>query len=176
MLTVDTLASLTGWSAAVAVAFNLAALPLALRARRLTSMGATDMSANAVLALLAAAGLAASTSVAAATPNRGQAEAGQRLAQRHCGGCHAVAAGASPLADAPPFRDIHRRYGPDGLRGLLLEGMIKPSPMPEEGSVRTHPRMPMAELGEDETADLVAYLRSLEPAPAKGCHSAGRCR
>jgi mono/diheme cytochrome c family protein len=131
------------------------------------------MTANAMLALLAAGWLAASAPVVDAAPNPGQAEAGLRLAQRHCGGCHAVAAGTSPLADAPPFRDIHRRYGPDGLRGLLSEGMIKPSPMPEEGSVRTHPRMPMAELGEDETADLVAYLRSLEPAPTEGCHGAG---
>lgn len=39
MLTVDVLASLTGWSAAVAVALNLAALPLALRARDLASTG-----------------------------------------------------------------------------------------------------------------------------------------
>jgi len=130
------------------------------------------MTTNAMLALLAAAWLAASVSGAHAGP--AQAEAGKRLAQRHCGGCHAVAAGASPLADAPPFRNIHRRYGPAGLRGLLSEGMIKPSPMPEEGSIRTHPRMPMAELGEDETAELVAYLRSLEPAPAEGC--GGRCR
>jgi hypothetical protein len=40
MLTVDVLASLSGWSAAVAVALNLAALPLALRARGLASMEA----------------------------------------------------------------------------------------------------------------------------------------
>jgi hypothetical protein len=33
----------------------------------------------------------------------------------------------------------------------------------------------MADLGEDETADLVAYLRSLEPPPTEGCHSDGRC-
>ncbi|MGR4866457.1 c-type cytochrome [Caulobacter sp. LARHSG274] len=129
-----------------------------------------------VAVLGAAAVLAVSAPGADAAQTQGQAQAGRRLAQRHCGGCHAVAAGASPLADAPPFRDIHRRYGSDGLRGLLAEGMIKPDPMPEEGSVRTHPRMPMAELGEDETADLVAYLRSLEPAPAEGCHGAGGCR
>jgi cytochrome c len=98
------------------------------------------MTAKAMLALVAAAWLAAGPSGAEAAPSPSQVQDGKRLAQRHCGGCHAVAAGASPLADAPPFRDIHRRYGPDGLRGLLSEGMIRPSPMPEEGSVRTHPR------------------------------------
>ena len=88
--------------------------------------------------------------------------AGQRIAQRDCGGCHAVGSGASPLADAPPFRDLHRRYPAGGLRQILQEGMIAPLDPPEEGSPRRHPRMPMVTLGEDELADLTAYLKSLE--------------
>jgi mono/diheme cytochrome c family protein len=93
--------------------------------------------------------------------------AGERVAQRNCGGCHAVAGeGASPLALAPPFRDIHLRYRAGGLEQLLREGMLQPESMPEEGSPPRHPIMPMIDLGVDEVAELTAYLKSLEP-PAR---------
>ncbi|MDP1632017.1 MAG: cytochrome c [Caulobacter sp.] len=88
---------------------------------------------------------------------------GQNLAQQNCGGCHAVADGASPLADAPPFRDLHRRYPAGGLSQLLEEGMLPPAEPQEEGSRTPHPRMPTATLDTDEVAALTAYLRSLEP-------------
>lgn len=88
---------------------------------------------------------------------------GQRIAQRSCGGCHAVADGASPMADAPPFRLLHRRYPAGGLAQLLEEGMLPPDRPLEEGAARTHPRMPTVALGSDEVAALTAYLRSLEP-------------
>ena len=88
---------------------------------------------------------------------------GQRIAERNCGGCHAVASGASKLADAPPFRALHERYPPGGLDVILQEGMLRPSRMPEEGSPRFHPRMPMADLDDDEVAQLKAYLRGLDP-------------
>ena len=87
---------------------------------------------------------------------------GQRIAERNCGGCHAVASGASKLADAPPFRTLQDRYPPGGLDQILQEGMLRPSRMPEEGSPPSHPRMPMADLDDDEVAQLKAYLRSLD--------------
>jgi len=93
--------------------------------------------------------------------------AGQGVAQRNCGGCHAVAGGGSPLGDAPPFRDLHERYLDGGLAQLLTEGMLQPLRMPEEGSPRRHPRMPMAVLGDDEITQLTAYLKSLEPRRVK---------
>lgn len=100
----------------------------------------------------------------AAEVTAGDVSLGQRIAQRHCGGCHAVAAGASPLADAPPFRTLHRRYPPGGLAQLLDEGML-PEPYPrEEGARQGHPRMPTAKLDLDEVAALTAYLRGLQPA------------
>lgn len=117
--------------------------------------------------VVAIAAWAALSSSASAQPF---ISSGQRIAQRDCGGCHAVAEGPSPLADAPPFRDIHRRYPPGGLRQILQEGMIAPLDPPEEGSPRHHPRMPMVTLEEDELADLMAYLKSLEaegPAPRR---------
>lgn len=88
---------------------------------------------------------------------------GQRIAQRSCGGCHAVADGASPMADAPPFRLLHRRYPAGGLAQLLEEGMLPPDTIQEEGSRPSHPRMPTATLDSDEVSALTAYLRSLEP-------------
>lgn len=102
---------------------------------------------------------------------------GQRLAQRHCGGCHAVAGGSSPLADAPPFPQLFNRYRPGHLDEILAEGMLAPRERPEEGSPAHHPRMPMVTMDEDEAADLKAYLRSLDPRPAPPapCSPQGRC-
>ena len=93
----------------------------------------------------------------------GDVSLGQRIAQRHCGSCHAVAAGDSPLADAPPFRNLHRRYPAGGLAQLLDEGMLPEQYPREEGARQGHPRMPTAKLDLDEVAALTAYLRSLEP-------------
>jgi mono/diheme cytochrome c family protein len=100
---------------------------------------------------------------ALAADRTGDIAAGKRVAQRYCGSCHAVAKGGSPLHDAPPFRDLHKRYREGGLPQLLREGMLQPQRMPEEGSPRRHPRMPMAVLEDDEVTQLTAYLKSLEP-------------
>jgi mono/diheme cytochrome c family protein len=110
--------------------------------------------AAAALTLLATAAPAAESSRVAA---------GRLLAQRHCGGCHATAGGRSPFADAPPFRQLYRRYPPGGLERILKEGMLAPDQPSDEGSRPRHPRMPMVTLGMDETAELRAYLTSLEP-------------
>lgn len=98
------------------------------------------------------------------------AVAGQRVAQRTCGVCHAVSGGVSAAPRAPPFRDIHKRYRTGGLAQLLREGMLQPTTAPEEGSPPRHPQMPMLSLGDDEVAELTAYLKSLEPAPRRHHH------
>lgn len=90
---------------------------------------------------------------------------GQRIAARSCGGCHAVAEGASAEGGAPPFRDLYRRYPPGGLAQLLEEGMLPSDRPPEEGARPMHPRMPTVSLDVDEVAALTAYLRSLDPRP-----------
>ncbi|ALL12323.1 c-type cytochrome [Caulobacter henricii] len=113
--------------------------------------------------LLALSGPAALAQPAAATlPISG----GQGLAQRHCGGCHAVGAGKSPLADAPPFASLYLRYPRGGLDQILTEGMLTPRRMPEEGTPERHPRMPMVALDDDQVAQLKAYLQSLDPRTA----------
>ena len=111
------------------------------------------------LTLLAVAAFA----TAAAAQDVAPVSQGQRVAQNACGGCHAVAGGKSPLADAPPFRELYRRYPPGGLRQLLDEGMLPATRPQEEGARPGHPRMPEAKLDLDEVAALTAYLRGLEP-------------
>lgn len=100
---------------------------------------------------------------APALARQASASNGERLARRHCGGCHAVRDGASPLPDAPPFASLYARYPPGGLAAILEEGMLAPRRPPEEGAPRSHPRMPMSLLDDDQRADLEAYLRSLDP-------------
>ena len=76
---------------------------------------------------------------------------GKHVAQRHCGGCHAIeASGASPNPKAPPFPLIAERY-PGG----------NPAPVLIDGTVVRHPGMPEFILIEHETDGLVAYIRRM---------------
>jgi cytochrome c len=101
-----------------------------------------------LLSLIALVGAAC-----ASVPDDGHLASGHRLAQRDCGGCHAVdTSGQSPNSDAPPFRLLaQRRYDVDGLAASLRGGMMV-----------GHPRMPLISLGEDEIADLAAYVKSIQ--------------
>lgn len=98
-----------------------------------------------------------------APPDNGDIIAGRRVAERNCGMCHSTSTAGSRLADAPPFARLHLRYRAGGLEALLSEGMLTPDRAMEEGRAPNHPRMPTVTLGVDERAQLVAYLRSLEP-------------
>ncbi|MFA6966008.1 c-type cytochrome [Bosea sp. (in: a-proteobacteria)] len=74
---------------------------------------------------------------------------GKRVAQRHCGGCHAIeAGGASPNPPSPPFPLIAERYPGSN-----------PAPVLIDGTVVRHPGMPEFSLIEHETDGLVAYIR-----------------
>ncbi|PLR28623.1 cytochrome C [Caulobacter zeae] len=88
---------------------------------------------------------------------------GMSLAKRLCGACHAVGEIDSPMADAPPFASLYQRYPAGCLEVVLSEGMLDPAHPNEEGPPRRHPRMPMAVLADDQRADLMAYLRGLDP-------------
>lgn len=93
----------------------------------------------------------------------GDPASGARLARTYCGECHALADGRSPLADAPPFATLHRRYpAGGGLDDLLSEGMIAPARPLDEGGRQFHPRMPQVKLDEQQVADLVAFLRAAQ--------------
>lgn len=81
-----------------------------------------------------------------------QVEQGRTLARAHCARCHAVRrSDLSPLAAAPPFRDLHARYPVEDLAESLAEG------------IRTgHPSMPEFRFDPDQAQSLIAYLKSLE--------------
>lgn len=83
--------------------------------------------------------------------NAESAGIGKRVAQQHCGGCHAIeATGLSPHPNAPPFPLIAERY-PNG----------NPAPVLIDGTVVRHPGMPEFNLLENETDGLVAYIRRI---------------
>jgi cytochrome c len=75
-----------------------------------------------------------------------------RFARLHCAQCHAIeGVGESPLPTAPPFRTLHLKYPVEDLQRPLAEGV--------------HPKMPVFQLTPAQAADLMAYLKTLEPAP-----------
>lgn len=77
---------------------------------------------------------------------------GRALVRARCASCHAVSpAGGSPMAEAPPLRDLHRRYPVAYLQEALAEGLMT-----------AHPAMPEVELAPGQIAALIAYLESLE--------------
>lgn len=79
--------------------------------------------------------------------------AGRALAAARCGGCHAVdAADASAHPEAPPLRELHRRYPVETLEEALGEGIMV-----------GHPDMPEFAFEPGQIRDLIAWLRSLEP-------------
>lgn len=82
----------------------------------------------------------------------GQPQRGEAFAAANCARCHAIGrTGASPVAAAPVFRDIHRRYPVSQLAESLAEGIMT-----------GHPAMPEFQLNQAQIADFLAYLATLE--------------
>ncbi len=78
---------------------------------------------------------------------------GRHALESRCSRCHAIGPdGMSQHAEAPPFRDIVKRYPPESLEESLAEGITS-----------GHPDMPEFILSPDEIAAVVAYLHTLEP-------------
>jgi cytochrome c len=79
---------------------------------------------------------------------------GRKLAQDNCAICHATATSdLSPLADAPPFRDIALSYDSAELEDALNEGVAT-----------EHPAMPDWQMTPDEAHALASFIMSLGPA------------
>lgn len=73
------------------------------------------------------------------------------MAQQYCARCHAIGTeGSSPFREAPPFREVVRRYPVEQLEEALAEGI----------SVG-HPAMPLFEFQPHEIDDLLAFLGGL---------------
>lgn len=87
---------------------------------------------------------------AIAHAEKGDALKGGVIARRWCAACHVVASDQTTAnADAPPFSDIAaRRPNSKKLAAFLAD---------------PHPKMPDMNLTRKEIADIVAYIRSLDP-------------
>jgi mono/diheme cytochrome c family protein len=71
----------------------------------------------------------------------------------YCASCHSIdKVSESPLKVAPPLRTLHLRYPIESLGESLAEGIIT-----------GHPTMAQFKLDPGQVADVIAYLKSLEP-------------
>jgi mono/diheme cytochrome c family protein len=103
---------------------------------------------HALAAMLAGALVLGSTLARAEEPT---AEEGQGLAEANCATCHALGKeGASPLAAAPPFRDVAARYTTEELMDGFMDGL----------PVR-HQDMPDWDMTEDQAIALSLYIMTL---------------
>lgn len=110
--------------------------------------------------LAAAAGLAAAGPAAPAGPSfqpspqqlEAAAARGKAFAERRCSGCHNVSADDGPPNEGPPFRRLVDRYDAASLSIRFAQ-------------VSAHgvDRMPPITFSADERADLLAYVRTLQP-------------
>ena len=88
---------------------------------------------------------------ALATDGTATAIDGKAILEQHCGRCHSiVATGYSPLAKAPPLREIYLRYPIEQLESGFAEGM---------GS--KHRDMPQIQFSPEQVAAILSYLGSI---------------
>lgn len=107
---------------------------------------------SAFAAVLLAAGFALPGCQSIAVPQPRLHDA-RELVERKCGGCHAVdMADVSANIDAPPLRDLFKRYPVYALDEALRRGLRI-----------GHYDMPQFTLTADETTAIVDYLKGLDP-------------
>jgi len=79
-------------------------------------------------------------------------ELGREIAELNCAGCHAVGLdGTSAHREAPPFRELSRRYPLDALEEAFAEGIYT-----------GHPDMPAFEASPEQIDALLAYLETIQ--------------
>jgi cytochrome c len=111
----------------------------------------TRVQAGGALIVLGAIALCASEPACA--QQSPAAQRGLTFVRVHCAQCHAIdKISESPLAIAPPFRNLHLKYPIESLKRPLTEGIIV-----------GHPTMPQFRLEADQAGDVIAYLKTLEP-------------
>lgn len=77
---------------------------------------------------------------------------GHGLLRENCARCHSIDdASASPEPQAPPFREVVKRYDPSALEEALAEGIVT-----------GHEAMPQFVFAPEQIAAIVAYLDSLK--------------
>ena len=97
--------------------------------------------------------LAVSLSLLGATAAAAQSEQrGLNFVRANCARCHSIdKMTVSPLAIAPPFRDLHKRYPVENLAEAFAEGITT-----------GHQNMPEFRLEPDQIKDVIAYFKTLE--------------
>jgi mono/diheme cytochrome c family protein len=104
------------------------------------------------LAILIAFGLAAVASAAAQDADQEDLKRGQALLTRYCASCHAVGrTDKSAHAEAPPFRELGRRYPIEALEEALGEGIVS-----------GHPDMPEFKFSAPDVGAIVDYMKSIQ--------------
>jgi acyl-CoA thioesterase-1 len=84
-----------------------------------------------------------------------KASVGKALLEKNCARCHSITAtGASPLAKAPPLRDVYRRFPIQELESGFAEGM---------GS--RHRDMPQIQFSTEQVSAILNYLGSITGVP-----------
>lgn len=78
--------------------------------------------------------------------------AGQSLAETRCAHCHAVdRTGESPIAGAPAFRHLGRKWPVENLAEALAEGIVV-----------GHPAMPAFAFSPPEIDDFLGWLQAIQ--------------
>jgi len=104
---------------------------------------------HAAALLLTVAGLPGTASAEVASPS---AQRGLVFVRTHCAQCHAIdQLSPSPLAAAPPFRTLHRKYPVENLQEAFAEGIVT-----------GHPSMPQFQLDPGQVNDLITFFKTLE--------------
>jgi cytochrome c len=80
---------------------------------------------------------------------------GAAILEENCASCHAVGAtGSSPIAMAPPFRKLSKRYPVENLEEALAEGIM----VGHQGLVQ----MPEFVFEAEEIGHIIAYLTAIQ--------------
>lgn len=78
---------------------------------------------------------------------------GKALVELNCATCHAIGrTDRSTHTEAPPFRDLSKRYPLDALEEAFAEGIVT-----------GHPDMPEFIASPEQIADIIAYIETLNP-------------
>ena len=80
------------------------------------------------------------------------AQRGLTIARTYCMRCHSIdRVSPSPLAIAPPFRTLHKKYSVKHLEEAMAQGIST-----------GHPTMPEFRFERDQISDFIAFLKTLE--------------
>jgi mono/diheme cytochrome c family protein len=113
---------------------------------KLTGRLLTQLGQAACIAIFLSAGLSGAHAQTSPTVQRGL-----NFAIANCVRCHAIdKLSPSPLALAPPFRDLRLRYPVESLAKALGEGIVT-----------GHQNMPEFRLDPGQVGDFIEFLKSL---------------